>query len=86
MRKKMGLIALAVFGFGWVSGTNAGTEVIQDYSADGPLYTPPPRPVYYTPPPVSVVIYPGCPYFYGPRYRVYGGHRYCVRRGYWQRY
>ena len=84
MWKKFGVIALAVFAFGFVlaSRTNAGTEVVEGYGTPAPAYNyapPPPRPIYYAPPPpVGVVVYPAYGY-YAPRFRVYGGHRYYVR-------
>ena len=86
MWKKFGVIALAVFGFGWVSGMNAGTEVIRDYGAQEPAYNyapppPPPRPIYYAPPPVGVVVYPA--FYYAPGYRAYYGRRYYAHRHHW---
>ena len=85
MWKKLSLIALAVFTFGFVSArlSNAGTEMLTDESAAAPTYNyaPPPR-VYYAPPPVRVVVYPGYAY-YGRPFRAYGYHRFYGRRGYW---
>jgi len=85
--KKLGMIALALFGL--VSSMNAGTEVIRDYSNEGPpAYNyapqpPSPRPVNYAPPPpIGVVIYPR-PFFYGPRF---GFHRFHHRRVFVRRF
>jgi len=87
MVKKSIVIALTVFvfGFGSTLRSNAGTEVIEPYSAPAPTYNyapPPPRPVYYVPPPpVNVLIFPAYGY-YGPRY---GVHRYVYgRHVYWR--
>ncbi len=83
MAKKIILIVSAVlaFGFGFALRSNAGTEVIDRYSAPAPAYNypPPPRPVYYAPPPpVSVLIFPAYGY-YGPRF---GVHRFYDRHVY----
>ena len=90
MAKKLSVIALALvgLGFGFVPGTNAGTEVIRDYGVQEPAYNyAPPRPVYYAPPPpVNVVIFPAYGY-YGPRYgyhRFYGRHVYARPHHYWR--
>jgi len=85
MAKKIILIVSAVltFGFGFAPRSDAGTEVIDGYSAPAPVYNyvPPPRPVYYAPPPpVNVLIFPAYGYV-GPRYcgprfvghKLYGG-------------
>jgi hypothetical protein len=86
MVKKLIVIALAVFAFGFGSAvrSDAGTEVIDRYSARAPGYNyapPPPRPVYYAPPPpVNVLIFPAYGY-YGPRF---GGHRFYGRHVYWR--
>ncbi len=88
--KKFAVMALALagFGFGLVPTTNAGTEVIRDYSNQGPAYNNyaprplPPRPVYYAPPPpIGVVVYPR-PLFFGPRFGFhrFHHHRVFVRR------
>ena len=81
MWKKLFAVILVVFGF--ASATNAGTEVIRDYSANQFNYNyapPPPRPVYYAPPPpVNVLIFPAYGY-YGPRFTAFGVHRYYGRR------
>jgi hypothetical protein len=85
-KKKLGVIAMALvgFGFGFAPGTNAGTEVIRDYSNEGPAYNyapPPPRPIYYAPPPpVNVLVFPAYGY-YGPRY-VGVHHRFAGRHFY----
>lgn len=86
-KKKLGVIAMALvgFGFGFVPGTNAGTEVIRDYSNEGSAYNyapPPPRPIYYAPPPpVNVLVFPAYGY-YGPRF--VGVHRFHARPVYWR--
>src|SRR4051812_8328606 len=78
MWKKLCLIALAAFAFGFASArpSNAGTEMLTDDSAAAPTDNYAPRPVYYAPPPVRVVVYPGYAHYapfpvYGYR-RVYG--------------
>ena len=87
MGKKIIVIALAVFAFGFGSAprSNAGTEVIEPYRAPAPTYNyaPPPRPVFYPPPPVGVAIYPGYVH-YGPRFGFYRAHRFYGRRAYWR--
>ena len=89
MGKKSIVITLAVFAFGFGSAlrSNAGTDMIEPYNAPAPTYNyappPPPRPVLYVPPPVvGVVIDPGYGY-YGPRFGVYGSHRFYGRHAYW---
>jgi hypothetical protein len=87
MRKKLIVIALAVFAFGFASAlrSNAGTEVIEPYRAPAPTYNyapPPPRPVLYVPPPpVRVVVVPAYGY-YGPGFGV--AHRFYGRHAYWR--
>ncbi len=90
MAKKTILILSAVlaFGFGFALRSNAGTEVIDRYSAPAPAYNyapPPPRPVYYAPPPVpvNVLIYPAYGYC-GPRFGFSRVHRFDGRRAYWR--
>jgi hypothetical protein len=89
MAKKIILMASMVLGFGFASAqrSNAGTEMVEPYTAPAPTYNyapPPPRPVYYAPPPpVSVVVYPAFRY-YGPRFGFYGAHRFYGRHGYWR--
>ena len=89
MWKKL-LFIIVVFGF--LSAAYAGTDVIRDYGADqfknsysyAPTPLPPPRPIYYAPPPqVNVLVFPAYGYvgprYCGPRYvgsRVYGVHRF----------
>ena len=87
MWKKLSLIALAVFAFGFASAprSNAGTEMLTDNFAPAPTYDyapPPPPRVYYAPPPVRVVVYPGYAYC-APRFRAYGYQRFYGRRPYW---
>jgi hypothetical protein len=89
MGKKLTVIASAVLvlGFGSAPRSNAGTEMIEPYSAPRPTYNyapPPPRPVFYAPPPiVGVVVGPGYGY-YGPRFGAYRGHRFYGRNAYWR--
>jgi hypothetical protein len=86
MAKKIILIISMVlaFGFAFAQRTNAGTEMIEPYTAPAPNYNyapPPPRPIYYAPPPpVSVVVYPT----FGPRFGFFGAHRFYGRHGYWR--
>lgn len=78
MGKKFNIIALAVvgFAFGFAPGSNAGSEIVRDYSAQAPIYDyRPAPPVYYAPPPVRVVVYT-------PPIRVFAFHRFYVRRPY----
>jgi len=90
MRRKLIVIALAVFAFGFGSAvrSNAGTEVIEPYRAPAPSYNyappPPPRPVFFVPPPVfGVVVGPRYGY-YGRGYGYYGAHRFYGRHPYWR--
>ena len=90
MGKKIIVIALAVFVFGFVSAlrSNAGTEVVEPYRAPASTYDyapPPPRSVFYAPPAVAfgVVVGPGYRY-YGPRFGWYGARRFYGRYGYWR--
>ncbi|HEY4258445.1 MAG TPA: hypothetical protein VGM66_14640 [Candidatus Udaeobacter sp.] len=94
MRRKLIVIALAVFAFGFGSAlrSNAGTEVIDQYRGPAPTYNyappppPPPRPVFFLPPPVfGVVVGRGYGY-YGPRFGYYGAHRFYGRRAYWRQH
>ncbi len=78
-------VAALAFGFGSAMTSNAGTEVIDRYSAPAPAYNyappPPPRPIYYAPrPPVNVLVFPAYGY-YGPRF---GIHRFPGRRVFWR--
>ena len=87
MVKKLIVIALMVFAFAFGSAvrSNAGTEIIEPYSAPAPTYNyapPPPRPVLYIPPPpVRLVVVPAYGY-YGPRFGV--THRFYGRPAYWR--
>ena len=90
MGKKLIVIASAMFAFGFGSAlrSNAGTEIVEPYSAPAPTYNyappPPPRPVFYVPPPVvGVVVAPGYGY-YGPRFGGYRAHRFYGRHAYWR--
>ena len=68
MWKNLFAVILVVLGF--ASATNAGTDIIRDYSGDqfNNYAPPPPRPIYYAPPPpVNVLIFPAYGY-YGPRF------------------
>ena len=90
MAKKMIVIALGVFAFGFGSAprSNAGTDMVEPYRAPAPSYNyAPPRPVYYVPPPpvtIGFAIGPGVG-FYGPRFGFFRGHRFfrphAFRRG-----
>jgi hypothetical protein len=77
MAKKIILTVSAVlaFGFGSALRSNAGTEVIDRYSA-----APAPAYNYAPPPPVNVLIFPAYGY-YGPRF---GVHRFYGRHVYWR--
>ena len=88
MWKKSIVIALPIFAFSFASAlrSNAGTEIVEPYSAPAPTYNyappPPPRPIFYVPPPVvGVVVTPSYGY-YGPRFGYYGSHRFYRRHGY----
>ncbi|PYK64391.1 MAG: hypothetical protein DME50_13860 [Verrucomicrobia bacterium] len=88
MWKKSIVIALPIFAFSFASAlrSNAGTEIVEPYSAPAPTYNyappPPPRPIFYVPPPVvGVVVAPSYGY-YGPRFGYYGSHRFYRRHGY----
>ena len=90
MEKKLIVIASAVFALGFASASrsNAGTEMIEPYSAPRPTYNyappPPPRPVFYAPPPVvGVFVGPGYGY-YGPQFGGYRAHRFYGRHAYWR--
>jgi hypothetical protein len=91
MGKKLIMITSVVFAFGFASAarSNAGTEMIEPYNAPAPSYNytpPPPRPVFYAPPPVfGVVVVPAYGY-YGQRYGVYRGHRFYGRHAYRRSY
>ena len=79
MWKKLIVIALAVsvVGFASTPRSNAGTEVVEPQYAPQQTYNyapPPPRPVYYAPPRVGIVVYPAFGYYPRP-FRVYGFHR-----------
>jgi len=83
MAKKIILIVSAVlaFGFGSALRSNAGTEVIDRYSAPAPAYNYAPPP-----PPVNVLIFPAYGY-YGPRFgvhRFYGRHVYRRNDHHWR--
>jgi len=85
-RRKFSAIAVMLIVLGFASVTNAGTDVIRDYGADqfknsygyAPAPLPPPRPIYYAPPPprVNVLVFPAYGYC-GPRFV---GHRFASRR------
>ena len=87
MGKKLIVIALAVFAFGFAFAgrLNAGTEMIEPYHAPAPSYNyaPPPRPIFFAPPVVGVVIAPRFGY-YGRGYGYYGAHRFYGRHAYWR--
>jgi len=85
MGSKFGVIALAVFAsaFACAARSNAGTEIVRDYSAQAPVYNyaPPPPTIYYAPPPVRVVVVPAYRYYVAP-VRVYA-HRRVVGSGFY---
>jgi len=91
MGKKLIVIALAMFAFGFASAgrSNAGTEVIEPYRAPAPSYNYPPplrllpRPIFFAPPVVGVVVAPGFGY-YGPRFGYYRARGFYGRRAYWR--
>jgi len=87
MWKKFSVTALAVFAFGFVLAprSNAGTEIVEP-RAPAPRYNyapPPPRPVYYAPVPVGVVVYPTFRRF-GPRFAFFSHRRFFGRRHHWR--
>ena len=88
MGKKCFVMALAVFafGFGTALRSNAGTDMIEPYRAPAPAYNyAPPPPVYYPPPAFGVAVYPAFGFgFRGPRFGVFGHHRFFVRRHHWR--
>ena len=79
MGKKLAIVAFAVIGLASIS--QAGTDVVRDFSAQFPAPPPPPV-VYYAPPPVRVVVYPA------PVVRVVAFHRFCgprvICRSHWR--
>jgi hypothetical protein len=89
MEKKLTVIASAVIvlGFASVPRSNAGTEMIEPYSAPRPTYNyapPPPRPVFYARPPiVGVVVVPAYGY-YGPRFGGFRAQRFYGHHPYWR--
>jgi hypothetical protein len=90
MGKKRFVMGLAMFafGFGTALRSNAGTDMVEPYSAPAPRYNyapppPPPRPAFFVPPiRIGFAFGPGFGY-YGPRYQYYGGHRFYGRHAYW---
>jgi len=88
MGKKLIGIALVVqtFGFACAARLNAGTEVIEPYSAP-PAYNyapPPPRPIVFVPPPVVGVVVAPAYRYYGPRFGFFDGRRFYARGAYWR--
>ena len=88
MGKKLIVIALAMFAFGFGSAlrSNAGTEIVEPYRAPAPSYNyapPPPRPIFFAPPVVGVVVAPRYGY-YGRGYGYYGDRRFYGRHAYWR--
>jgi hypothetical protein len=89
MGKKIIATALAVFAFAFGSAlrSNAGTDMIEPYTAP-PSYNyaplPPPRPVLYVPQPVIGVVVAPTYGYYGRRFLGYGGHRFYGRHGHWR--
>jgi hypothetical protein len=89
MGKKLIVIASAVLALGFVSvpRSNAGTEMIEPYSAPRPAYNyapPPPRPVFYAPRPIFGVAVGPAYGFYGPRFGGYYAHRFYGHHPYWR--
>jgi len=89
MGKKLTVIACAVlaFGFASVPRSNAGTEMIEPYSAPRPTYNyapPPPRPIFYAPRPIIGVAVGPAYGFYGPRFGAFRAQRFYGRRPYWR--
>jgi hypothetical protein len=89
MGKKLTVIASAVLalGFASVPRSNAGTEMIEPYSAPRPTYNyapPPPRPVFYAPPPVVGVVVGPAYGFYGPRFGAFRAQRFYGHHAYWR--
>jgi hypothetical protein len=84
MEKKLIVIALTVFafGFGCAVRSNAGTEVIEPYSAPPTYNYAPPPPIVYVPPPVIGVVV--APAYYGPRFGFFGARRFYARGAYWR--
>jgi hypothetical protein len=86
MGKKLTIVALAVLAFAFAPRSDAGTEIVRDYSGGAPPsdYIPPaPPPVCYAPPPVRIVVYPAVRYFAAPirviaYQRVYGRRVHCI--------
>ena len=73
------LITCALLAFGMAATSNAGTEIVRDYSREftgqappPAAYYPPPPAVVYAPPPV--VVYPSVRYVVRP-VRVFAYHR-----------
>ena len=93
MGKKLIVIALTVFAFGFGSAvrSNAGTEVVEPYRAPAPSYNyappprPLPRPIFFAPPVFGVVVAPRFGYF-GPRFGYYGAPRFYGRHAYWRQH
>ena len=88
MGKKIIVTGLVVLTFGFASAlrSNAGTEMIEPYTAPAPAYNyappPPPRPVLYAPPPVVRVVVAPAYRYYGPRFGFYRTHRFYGRHVY----
>jgi hypothetical protein len=88
MRKKIIVIALAAFAFalGSAPRSNAGTEIVEPYSAP-PAYNyapPPPRPVVFVPRPVVGVVVAPAFGFFGPRFGFYRARRFYGRPVRWR--
>ena len=88
MAKKIILIASMVLGFGFASAqrSNAGTEMVEPYTAPAPTYN-------YAPPPprrsTTLLLHRlGLsfirPLAIGPRFGFFGAHRFYGRHGYWR--
>jgi hypothetical protein len=87
MWKKLIVSALAVstIGFASAPASNAGTEMVDQYSQrDTYNNAPPPRPAYYAPPPVGVAFYPSFGYRPFRGYRFHRGRRFYRHDRYWR--
>jgi len=90
MGKKIIVIALAMFAFGFGSTlqSKAGTEIVEPYRAPAPNYNyapppPPPRPIVYAPPLPIFGVVVGTRYgYYGRGYGYYGRGYYGAHRFY----
>ena len=88
-KRRVIVLAILAFGFGFALCSNAGTDMIEPYRAPAPTYNyapPPPRPVFYAPPPplgFGFAVGPRYRY-YGPRFGWYGARRFYGPYDYWR--